>query len=729
MSDFVYDNTDLADDKADASPPSGPTSQRVTADEWNELCQAVKDLRDAVKTGDYHGLANTSSVVGSAGTARMRAVLGRLQVSENGASYRHALPPPKVIDVRDFGVKADGVTDDLPALQAALASLSTAPSGLGGVLQLPAGDIIISDTWNINKEVVIRGTSGGPNASTRIKNAANKTAIRFCSGDVAFALGMVGGPSDGSTIEHVMIAPDSPSGTDQHGIEARVRVTIRNCSFFNLGGKGIWIYTNGAIASNANGWRIDNCFLSLIQGDAVHVDGGDTNGGVGSGIYAISVQGWGVHDSTFLGSAWFGCLMEACYDGAFFVEEAAALSTIVGCYSEGGYPPSVVNNNTVVIGGDHGAGIEGGITIGAYTNQFRTRSNPTGPKPAELQWGFPAFDALGGISVTGDNQALYWMRDPDTARNMYIWQYGQSSVTQQAIAMSGENAQAAGTSGRPLLPARTLFPQGFFVGEKYIVNLDAVPSTGSWEVGDVVRLNTPTAGEFSEYECVTAGTFGTYTEGRTLTGAFAHYIISGGANTELVPGVWFSKAGDPFRVQRIHPWRAEETVTAPYMYRRNGSNVYRCVTSGVTDDTGASGPTGTGTGIADGTAVWDYVGTTAETILCNALTSGGGHVPTFITPVFQRRGALTGGIGDSTAAPGNATLNTRKGRSAIAAGAAAVTITNSKVTASSIVTAVLQTNDGTLTQILRVVPASGSFTITGNANATGTTVVAWVLEE
>lgn len=83
--------------------------------------------------------------------------------------------------------------------------------------------------------------------------------------------------------------------------------------------------------------------------------------------------------------------------------------------------------------------------------------------------------------------------------------------------------------------------------------------------------------------------------------------------------------------------------------------------------------------------------------------------------------------GNSTGTPGNATLNTPTGRSAIAIGAAAVTITNSLVSATSIVLVVLQSADATLTQILRVVPAAGSFVVTGNANATAATNIGWVV--
>lgn len=74
---------------------------------------------------------------------------------------------------------------------------------------------------------------------------------------------------------------------------------------------------------------------------------------------------------------------------------------------------------------------------------------------------------------------------------------------------------------------------------------------------------------------------------------------------------------------------------------------------------------------------------------------------------------------------GAVTINKPSGTANIAAGASSVVVTNSLVTANSLVLAVLQFVDGTLTFIKAVVPAAGSFTITGNANATAQTKVAW----
>ena len=61
--------------------------------------------------------------------------------------------------------------------------------------------------------------------------------------------------------------------------------------------------------------------------------------------------------------------------------------------------------------------------------------------------------------------------------------------------------------------------------------------------------------------------------------------------------------------------------------------------------------------------------------------------------------------------------------------ASSVVITHPWVTANSIVMAVVSqaAADGTLLRVERVVPAAGSFTIYGTANATAATTIAWVI--
>lgn len=82
---------------------------------------------------------------------------------------------------------------------------------------------------------------------------------------------------------------------------------------------------------------------------------------------------------------------------------------------------------------------------------------------------------------------------------------------------------------------------------------------------------------------------------------------------------------------------------------------------------------------------------------------------------------------DGSGTPGNATANTLRGRHAIAGAASTCVVTNSCVTAASQVVVTLETNDGTLTFVKTAIPAAGSFTVTGNAAATGTTKFSWIV--
>lgn len=82
---------------------------------------------------------------------------------------------------------------------------------------------------------------------------------------------------------------------------------------------------------------------------------------------------------------------------------------------------------------------------------------------------------------------------------------------------------------------------------------------------------------------------------------------------------------------------------------------------------------------------------------------------------------------DDSGATGNRTVNRMRGKNAFAIGAAAVTITNSLVTANSTVLVSLEFIDATLTTILTVIPGAGSFVVTANANATAATKFSWVV--
>lgn len=117
------------------------------------------------------------------------------------------------------------------------------------------------------------------------------------------------------------------------------------------------------------------------------------------------------------------------------------------------------------------------------------------------------------------------------------------------------------------------------------------------------------------------------------------------------------------------------------------------------------------------------------TFLDNGSVTPSGALPTAnTTGNYSTAGKrIDANASNSSGSPGAATLNSATGKSAIAAAASSVVITNNLCTTNSIVQAWVQqsTADATLTQVIRTSAAAGSFTIYGNANATAATVVAW----
>jgi len=101
-------------------------------------------------------------------------------------------------------------------------------------------------------------------------------------------------------------------------------------------------------------------------------------------------------------------------------------------------------------------------------------------------------------------------------------------------------------------------------------------------------------------------------------------------------------------------------------------------------------------------------------------TSVGATTPSTGSFTSLRSTSLQSALTDGTGTPGNVTQNVQHGRAAFAAAGSTVVVTNSQVAANSSVLVQLGGADATLTSV-RVTAAAGSFTVTGNAAATGIT--------
>jgi hypothetical protein len=145
----------------------------------------------------------------------------------------------------------------------------------------------------------------------------------------------------------------SNDGIHGAGVLVLYKSSWINCSFDQFAGSGhaIWGWEH---ASHTN---VEKCYSNKNWGHGFYVSSGDdANDCVWYRCSAVGNGGWGIYDSGALGNHMYGCHVSANLTGAYFVEDNNAYSTIIGCYSEGGQPPSKTNRMAVVVGGDHGAG-------------------------------------------------------------------------------------------------------------------------------------------------------------------------------------------------------------------------------------------------------------------------------------------------------------------------------------------------------------------------------------
>lgn len=78
------------------------------------------------------------------------------------------------LNVRDFGAKGDGITDDTAAFQKAMDSLGEA----GGIVQVPAGNYLIKGHLNVPACVTLEGVWKAPPIAVKIGNPAKPERVQ-----------------------------------------------------------------------------------------------------------------------------------------------------------------------------------------------------------------------------------------------------------------------------------------------------------------------------------------------------------------------------------------------------------------------------------------------------------------------------------------------------------------------------------------------------------------------
>lgn len=340
-----------------------------------------------------------------------------------------------IVDVRDFGAVADGVSDNLVSFSNAFAYADSISANIapGAAVYVPKGHYKFSAP--IEKRNQLRMFGDGPTASVLqfpagsmgllIESYLDEAPFGNGSGSVIEHIGLepvaatpvwqanhvyaqnarvvattnvfdglvfratVGGTSSG------IIEPTMPAlgGTVVDGsvtwvAEYGAGVYMRGPGHLNdvrigsvtidagFAGHGLQVIANTAAdpPTNANSWSAYGVAIIKSRGHGVYTQGADANrGNFVNGIIGEN-QGWGVYESGFLGNRYENVVSQANGLGGYHSTGESNRSVFYDCYSEGDEGASHIDTPSMVIGGLYGAidGEADGFTAGSTASRWVT---------------------------------------------------------------------------------------------------------------------------------------------------------------------------------------------------------------------------------------------------------------------------------------------------------------------------------------------------------------------
>ena len=309
------------------------------------------------------------------------------------------------ISVKWFGAKGDGINNDLPAFEAAMRALVPAfqtewkalcPDdeiphnhiSRGGAIVVPRSYpyYLLKGNLEINRTVHLYGELGNSRfpatvlkfADFEINEDCEKISIPITAGIIIKPPPVKKESSEEEsewergtdTILRDLYIIGS-EGNEANGIYMKSTATLERVRVRKFGGHGVFIdgRNNPEELRNCNVWRIHDCYFENNGKCGLHIDGGDTNAGLSTGLVVDGNKEWGIFDSTFIGSTHIAPTADANTLGAYKNGSAqagtgivsandamitrrrtAASSTWLNPYVEGSQPVELFES-TVIVGG------------------------------------------------------------------------------------------------------------------------------------------------------------------------------------------------------------------------------------------------------------------------------------------------------------------------------------------------------------------------------------------
>lgn len=313
---------------------------------------------------DRHAIGRRDRYLGFAMLAALITLaFGRLPVVGQAPPVQ---PPPQYGDANvampPYSANAKWpvpATESTAAIQAAL------DANPKGTVYLPSGTYRLTASLRVRATQSIMGDPVGT-------NFRQPTILAFSPGIPGIVVeddSTTGGGQE-TTISNMVIWGLYKQTTQvaASGIECHAGVRIERCRVTGFKGHGILI-SAGVPATRANLWQVRDCQLDTNDGDGLHVEGGDANGGLAEEVSATANGGWGIKDDSGLGNTYIACHTRTNVAGAYSIgaggpgKSGVNASVLVGCYAEADNYRSEFGDMVWWFGGTNATSVRGGQLI------------------------------------------------------------------------------------------------------------------------------------------------------------------------------------------------------------------------------------------------------------------------------------------------------------------------------------------------------------------------------
>lgn len=331
------------------------------------------------------------------------------------------------------------------------------------------GDLAYGSTGpsNINYEDVFQVTTAGTSSSTE------PTWGSYVEGDFI---------TDGGVTWHAIVVA---------GIRLNTRATLRNVSVRNSSGNGIHIQAS-VPTKNANGWNIDFASIDTCNLNGLYAQGSDANAGHAYMLGSSQNRLWGVYDISFLGNTYTAASVADNGAGAYAMLGINATNQLIGCYSEGGEPPSILTGPSISIGGQHGAGFT--TTSGSWRlsggNRFETSGgeiqfkDTTAPSGAHASMPWNSNFVVNYTDDIESSSSGFTLQSGTGVGNAGWWRWRHQNLDGRNFMSWAGNAADTG-------PGNIWFPQGLYLGDRVFFDARSAKPTWSYapQTAGSLRLN------------------------------------------------------------------------------------------------------------------------------------------------------------------------------------------------------------------------------------------------